>query len=79
MYGSVGDGIDVSPHACDYYLVLSGPRKPLGVVRHHRWSIAKVYLFDSRRLLASFADRGVKVGIATSLRVGNLAAAQSCR
>lgn len=75
-YGSAADGIDVSLHACDYYLVLSGLRKTPGAVQHHRWSISAVYLFDRQRLLAEFTNRGVKVGIATSLRVGDLAASR---
>jgi hypothetical protein len=75
-YGSAAAGIDISLHACDYYLVLSGPLKPPGAVQHHRWSISAVYLFDGQRLLAEFTNRGVKVGIATGLRVGDLAAAQ---
>lgn len=75
-YGSVAGGLDISSHACDYYVVLSGPPKPAGAVQHHRWGISAVYVFDTQRLLAKFTDRGIKVGIATSVRAGDLAAAQ---
>ncbi|WIM93248.1 hypothetical protein ACTOB_005221 [Actinoplanes oblitus] len=75
-YGSAADGIDISSHSCDYYLVLSGPPKPAGAVSHRRWSIWAVYLFDRQRLLAEFTDRGVKVGVATSVRAGDLTAAR---
>jgi hypothetical protein len=75
-YGNAAAGIDISSHDCDYYLVLSGPPKPAGTVQHHRWSIRAVYLFDKQQLLAEFTNRGVKVGVATSLRAGDLAAAQ---
>ncbi|BEL05762.1 hypothetical protein Q0Z83_039530 [Actinoplanes sichuanensis] len=75
-YGSAAAGIDISSHACDYYLVLTGPPKPTGPVQHHRWSISAIYLFETQRLLAEFISRGVRIGVATSLRAGDLAAAQ---
>ena len=76
MYGNAAAGIDISPHGCDHYLVLSGPPRKASAVQHHPWSIAAVYLFDAPRLLAEFARRGVRVGIATSLRAADLVAAQ---
>ncbi|GAA4974124.1 DUF6998 domain-containing protein [Actinoplanes utahensis] len=75
-YTSLADGIDISPHPCDYYLVLDAGRRTGSGVRHHRWRITEVLLFDARRLLAEFAARGVKVGYATSLRVADRAAAR---
>jgi hypothetical protein len=75
-YGSAAGGIDISPHGCDYYLVLSGPSKPIGPVAHHQWKLSAVYLFDARALGVELAQRGVKIGIATSLRKSDLAAAQ---
>lgn len=57
---------DPSP---DYYLVLTGPRGPAvssrGSTRPLR--IDAVYLFDGRLLLETLRDRGVKIGIATSV------------
>ncbi|MEU8211583.1 hypothetical protein AB0B85_20580 [Micromonospora sp. NPDC049044] len=71
-YGDVFTGIDISPHPCDVYLIFSGPTRPLGAVRHHRWQIAAAYLFDTPRLLETLVSRGVKVGIATSIRRADL-------
>ncbi|PWU61500.1 hypothetical protein DLE60_05330 [Micromonospora globispora] len=76
IYGDAFTGIDIGPHRCDYYLVLSGPPRPLGAVRHHRWQISAVYLFDTLRLLETLTARGVKIGIATSIRKADLEAAQ---
>ncbi|MGC4789203.1 DUF6998 domain-containing protein [Micromonospora sp. DT178] len=75
-YGDAFAGLDISPHHCDHYLILSGPAKPPGIVRHHRWRISAAYLLDTRRLLETLTARGVKVGIATSIRRGDLDAAQ---
>ncbi|MEU5941141.1 hypothetical protein ABZ807_18550 [Micromonospora sp. NPDC047548] len=75
-YGDAFTGIDISPHPCDFYLVFSGPPRPLGTVRHHRWQIAAAYLLDTRRLLETLSSRGVKIGIATSIRRADLEAAQ---
>jgi hypothetical protein len=75
-YGSATAGIDISAHECDYYLVLSGPSKPVGAGPHYRWQLSAVYLFDAKALIAEFNNRKVKIGIATSLRVSDLAAAQ---
>lgn len=53
----------------DYYLVLAGPRtaqvSSRGAVRP--WLIESVYLFEARRLVARIKERGVKIGIATSV------------
>ncbi|MEU4714475.1 hypothetical protein AB0F73_12590 [Micromonospora purpureochromogenes] len=68
IYGDAFTGIDISPHPCDFYLVFSGPPRPLGAVRHHQWQISAAYLFDSRRLLETLTTRGVKIGITTSIR-----------
>ncbi|MGB2567114.1 DUF6998 domain-containing protein [Micromonospora citrea] len=75
-YGDAYAGIDISPHPCEFYLVLSGPRRLPGAVIHHQWRISAVYLFDSRRLLDTLHARGVKIGIATSIRQADLDAAR---
>jgi len=75
-YGDATAGIDISPHECAYYLVLTGPPRRAGPVRHHRWHLSAVYLFDAQALLREFTNRGVKVGIATSLRKADLTTAQ---
>lgn len=75
-YGDAFAGLDISAHHCDHYLILSGPAKPTGTVRHHRWRISAAYLLDSRRLLETLRARGVKIGIATSIRRADLEVAQ---
>lgn len=76
IYGDAFTGIDISPHSCDFYLVLSGPPRPPGAVRHHQWRISAAYLFDARVLLDTLTSRGVKIGVATSLRRADVEAAQ---
>jgi len=56
---------------------LTGPPRGGSVgVRHHPWRITGVYLFEMARLLAVFRERGVKIGIATSLRKSDVEAAR---
>jgi hypothetical protein len=64
-YGRHEGLLDVSPHPCDYYLVLAGPP---GSARHRPWTIQPVFLFDTRTLLMALKERGVKISIATSVR-----------
>lgn len=63
--------LDIRPDALpDYYLVLTGPKAPpassSGTVQP--WTIASVYLFDAPKLVRRLEDRGVKIGVATSVR-----------
>ena len=63
--------LDLTPDALpDYYLVmtgpLSGPVSSRGTTRP--WVIDAVYLFDARELVADLQARGVKMGVATSVR-----------
>ncbi len=62
----------------DYYLVLTGPKATTmtskGGVRP--WCIADVYLFDAEQLRADQQARGVKSGIASSVRAKLWAAAE---
>ena len=74
-YGDVLGGLDIGAHPCDYTLVLTGPpRGGVVGVRHHRWRITGVYLFEMTQLLATLTARGVKIGIATSLRKADVEA-----
>jgi hypothetical protein len=57
--------LDISPHPCDYYLVLAGPTGP---ARKLPWVIEAVFLFEVGSLLAALRERGVKIGVATSVR-----------
>ena len=56
--------LDISPHPCDYYLVLTGPA---GQARVLPWVIEPVFLFERKPLLAALTAREVKIGIATSI------------
>jgi hypothetical protein len=65
--------LDISPHPCDYYLVLTGPA---GQARVLPWIIDSVFLFERERLLATLRARGVEIGIATSARKADWEAAR---
>ena len=54
----------------DNYLVLAGPTSAAMTSRGGKrpWQIDAVYLFDAKKLLAQTVERGVKVGVATSVR-----------
>jgi hypothetical protein len=63
--------LDINLNApLDYYLVFTGPKAAAvssrGTIRP--FGIERVFLFDAERLHAELAQRGVKVGIATSVR-----------
>src|SRR5216683_4006672 len=63
--------LDISESAeLDYYLVLTGPRSAAISSRgaSRSWRIDHVYLFHAPRLLAEQRARGVKTGIAASVR-----------
>lgn len=64
-------GLDlVSDDGPDFYLVLTGPRVAAGTSRGalRPLVIASVFLFEAAPLLADLRGRGVKVGVATSVR-----------
>lgn len=65
--------LDISPHPCDYYLVLTGPPGRASVLP---WVIDSVFLFEHQPLVADLASRAVKIGVATSIRKADWAAAQ---
>lgn len=63
--------LDVTPNALpDFYLVLAGPKSAgtssRGEVRP--WVIEAIYLFDTPQLVHRLRSRGVKIGVATSVR-----------
>lgn len=63
--------LDISESdAPDYYLVLTGPRSSLLTSRGgiRPWRIDHVYLFHAPSLLAEQRSRGVKTGVAASVR-----------
>jgi hypothetical protein len=65
--------LDISPHPCDCYLVLTGPA---GQARVLPWVIDSVFLFQREELLAALKTRGVKIGVATSVRKADWEAAR---
>jgi hypothetical protein len=63
--------LDVTPDALpDFYLVLAGPKSAASSSRgeDRPWVIENVYLFDAPQLVRRLRSRGVKIGIATSVR-----------
>jgi hypothetical protein len=62
----------------DYYLVLTGPRSAATSSRGslRPWCIEAVYLFDATELLNQQRSRGVKTGVASSVRAEQWAAAE---
>lgn len=63
--------LDINPENLpDFYLVMAGPKAPAissrGTTRP--WLISYVYLFDAARLVGELRKRGIKIGIATSIR-----------
>jgi hypothetical protein len=61
--------LDMTPSPdLDYYLVFTGPNAKAGDLKGLRpWVISSVYLFDAQELQAEQMERGVKVGIASSV------------
>ena len=69
-YAKLEGVLDINPEAIpDYYLVLAGPRSVAASSRAtvRPWVIESVYLFDAHTLVPALRDRGVKLGIATSV------------
>ncbi len=68
----------IDSEALDYYLVLTGPAAPAthsrGAVRP--WTLESVYLFDARQLLGELRASGVKIGVASSVRISQWAAGE---
>ena len=63
--------LDITPDSLpDFYLVLAGP-KPEAMTSRGRtrpWFIESVYLFEAQTLVQQLQARGIKIGIATSVR-----------
>ena len=62
----------------DYYLVLCGPKATSMTSKGgtRPWCIASVYLFDAGELRAAQLARGVRPGVASSVRAADWAAAE---
>ena len=71
VYSKDEGSLDVQPDALpDFFLVLTGPRTPAGSSRGttQPLTIESVYLLEAARLVAHLSARGVKIGVATSVR-----------
>jgi len=70
-YGKLEYMLDITPESLpDYYLVMTGPKgqavSSRGGIRP--WLINHVYLFNAAELVIELNARGVKIGVATSVR-----------
>jgi Family of unknown function (DUF6998) len=71
--------LDLNPSGgADYYLVLAGPSTQGASSRgtERPWTIDSAYLFASADLIAKLRDRGVGIGVATSVRSEDWEAAE---
>ena len=71
MYGKQEGIMDITlVNLADYYLVLTGPKSPPATSRGQSRPIvvSHVYLFKMTDLVNTLEKRGVKIGIATSVR-----------
>jgi hypothetical protein len=64
--------------APDLFLVLAGPRAAAVSSKgsHRPWIIETVYLLDTTGLMTELGNRGVRIGVATSLRRGTWQASE---
>lgn len=70
IYGKREGLLDISPeNLADYYLVLTGPKlEPVTSRGSSRpLVISNVYLFEMTKLVKELRERGVKIGVATSV------------
>jgi hypothetical protein len=70
--------LDVARSEPDHYLVMTGPvaQSASSAGSRRPWVIAYVYLFQTPRLMAELRDREVALGVATSIRASQWAAAE---
>jgi hypothetical protein len=81
-YGKHEGMIAINPNApLDYYLVFTGPKPTREALISTRgtlrpFCIDRVFLFDAARLHSELESRGVKIGVATSVRAAQWEAAE---
>ena len=71
MYGKREGLLDIRPeYLPDYFLVLTGPKSTAidSKGRPRPWGVNEVFLFEAQPLIDRLRDRGVKLGVATSVR-----------
>ncbi|MCW4051403.1 MAG: GIY-YIG nuclease family protein [Candidatus Bathyarchaeota archaeon] len=74
LYGKKENILDINPdHLADYYLVMTGAEGDLSSSRGKTRPliISQVYLFNMAKLMTKLRERGVRVGLATSVRKGD--------
>ncbi len=68
-YGKLEYTLDITPDSPpNYYLVMTGPRAMSSRGGIRPWVINYVFLFNGAELLIELKARGVKMGVATSVR-----------
>jgi hypothetical protein len=70
-YGKMEGLLDITlDHLPDFYLVMTGPKSGAISSRGTKrpWLISSVFLFDAHELVRVLKLRGVKIGVATSVR-----------
>ena len=75
FYGKREGFLDVNTTTSppDYYLVLTGPSSPAASSKgsSRPWIIESVFLFEHEKLIEILKNRGVKIGVATSVSKNN--------
>jgi len=70
-YGKLEYMLDINPSALpEFFLVMTGPKalNPISKGGIRPWLIDYVFLFNAAELMIELEARGVKIGIATSVR-----------
>ncbi len=65
------NNVDLKPECdCDFHLVMTGPFRTAGRASgtERPWLITAVYLFETLRLIEELRQRGVRIGVAASVR-----------
>jgi len=70
LYGKKEGILDINHASADYYLVLTGPDSPLTSSRggDRPLIIEQAFIFNMGNLLNELRSRGVKIGVATSIK-----------
>lgn len=70
LYGKREGLLDIPPAVTDYFLVLTGPRPATMTSQGgtRPLVIEEVFLFDGPGLVSRLQERGVRIGVATSVR-----------
>ncbi|MAG31014.1 MAG: hypothetical protein CL908_09010 [Deltaproteobacteria bacterium] len=75
-YAKLEGLLDITPDSLpDFYLIMAGPRSAASSSRGEvrPWTISTVHLLEAAPLVARLHERGVRIGIATSVRQSEFA------